>query len=151
MCSAPHAPKRTSLAKQTSRPKGTSRSAQAEHIVQPTQKARLRVPFVLAGMAGFEPTSARVKVWCLTAWRHPNIELPSVIISHISFAVKLFLLYFPSFLAACQKSPLLLPLLQEIVSFPKSQTLSALRTSQTTIPEGALQDFSPRFPARLSV
>ena len=29
----------------------------------------------LAGMAGFEPTSARVKVWCLTAWRHPNIQL----------------------------------------------------------------------------
>ena len=28
----------------------------------------------LAGMAGFEPTDARVKVWCLTAWRHPNIE-----------------------------------------------------------------------------
>ena len=27
----------------------------------------------LAGMAGFEPTNARVKVWCLTAWRHPNI------------------------------------------------------------------------------
>ena len=27
----------------------------------------------LAGMAGFEPTNARVKVWCLTAWRHPNV------------------------------------------------------------------------------
>ena len=26
----------------------------------------------MAGMAGFEPTNARVKVWCLTAWRHPN-------------------------------------------------------------------------------
>ena len=25
-------------------------------------------------MAGFEPTNARVKVWCLTAWRHPNVE-----------------------------------------------------------------------------
>ena len=24
-------------------------------------------------MAGFEPTNARVKVWCLTAWRHPII------------------------------------------------------------------------------
>ena len=24
-------------------------------------------------MAGFEPTNARVKVWCLTAWRHPNV------------------------------------------------------------------------------
>ena len=27
------------------------------------------------GMAGFEPTNARVKVWCLTAWRHPNVEV----------------------------------------------------------------------------
>ena len=33
----------------------------------------LRKCFFLAGMAGFEPTGARVKVWCLTAWRHPNI------------------------------------------------------------------------------
>ena len=32
--------------------------------------------FFVAGMAGFEPTNARVKVWCLTAWRHP-------IMSHI--------------------------------------------------------------------
>lgn len=24
-------------------------------------------------MAGFEPTNARVKVWCLTAWRHLNV------------------------------------------------------------------------------
>ena len=30
----------------------------------------------LAGMAGFEPTNARVKVWCLTAWRHPNVARP---------------------------------------------------------------------------
>ena len=29
----------------------------------------------MAGVAGFEPTSARVKVSCLTAWRHPNIKL----------------------------------------------------------------------------
>ena len=27
----------------------------------------------LAGVAGFEPTSAAVKVLCLTAWRHPNV------------------------------------------------------------------------------
>ena len=75
MCSAPHAPKRASLAKQTSRPKGTSRSAQAEHIVQPTQKARLRVPFVLAGVARFELASEGVKVLCLTAWRYPYLIL----------------------------------------------------------------------------
>ena len=30
---------------------------------------------VLAGVAGFEPTNARVKVSCLTAWRHPIILL----------------------------------------------------------------------------
>lgn len=28
----------------------------------------------MAGMAGFEPTDKGVKVLCLTAWRHPNIE-----------------------------------------------------------------------------
>ena len=28
----------------------------------------------MAGMAGFEPTHTRVKVWCLTAWRHPNMK-----------------------------------------------------------------------------
>ena len=29
---------------------------------------------VLAGVAGFEPTNARVKVSCLTAGRHPKVE-----------------------------------------------------------------------------
>ena len=28
----------------------------------------------VAGMAGLEPANARVKVWCLTAWRHPNVS-----------------------------------------------------------------------------
>ena len=28
----------------------------------------------LAGMAGFEPADTRVKVWCLTAWRHPKTK-----------------------------------------------------------------------------
>ena len=28
----------------------------------------------MAGIAGFEPTNATVKVWCLTAWRYPNIN-----------------------------------------------------------------------------
>ena len=37
MCSASSRAKRTSLAKQTSRPKGISRSAQAEHIVPKTK------------------------------------------------------------------------------------------------------------------
>ena len=35
----------------------------------------------LAGMAGFEPTNAGVKVPCLTAWRHPNRQM---ILYHIS-------------------------------------------------------------------
>lgn len=26
----------------------------------------------MAGVAGFEPTNVRVRVWCLTAWRYPN-------------------------------------------------------------------------------
>ncbi len=30
----------------------------------------------LAGVAGFEPTNARVKVSCLTTWRHPNKNIP---------------------------------------------------------------------------
>lgn len=33
--------------------------------------------FFLAGVAGFEPTHAAVKVLCLTAWRHPNIIIYS--------------------------------------------------------------------------
>ena len=28
----------------------------------------------MAGMAGFEPANDGVKVRCLTAWRHPNIQ-----------------------------------------------------------------------------
>ena len=38
---------------------------------QRTQKCSL---FLLAGIAGFEPANARVKVLCLTAWRYPNIR-----------------------------------------------------------------------------
>ncbi len=30
----------------------------------------------MAGVAGFEPTNAGVKVPCLTAWLHPNIPTP---------------------------------------------------------------------------
>jgi hypothetical protein len=28
----------------------------------------------MAGPAGFEPTHARIKTWCLTAWRRPNCK-----------------------------------------------------------------------------
>ena len=47
----------------------------------------LNQTLIMAGMAGFEPTSARVKVWCLTAWRHPN---NSYIISRLLRRVKSF-------------------------------------------------------------
>ena len=32
---------------------------------------------ILAGVAGFEPTNAGIKIRCLTAWRHPknNVSL----------------------------------------------------------------------------
>ena len=29
----------------------------------------------MAGVAGFEPTNAGIKIPCLTAWRHPNKPL----------------------------------------------------------------------------
>ena len=44
---------------------------------QPTKKKQGQAkayPCFLAGMARFELTSARVKVQCLTAWRHPIIK-----------------------------------------------------------------------------
>ena len=41
-------------------------------LPQPTQKPPDWVAFVLAGVAGFGPTNARVKVWCLTAWLYPK-------------------------------------------------------------------------------
>ena len=34
---------------------------------------------IMAGVAGFGPTDARVKVWCLTAWLHPNIQFWSLL------------------------------------------------------------------------
>ena len=33
---------------------------------------------ILVGLARFELAHARVKVWCLTAWLHPNIKLHGV-------------------------------------------------------------------------
>ena len=66
-------------------------------LPQPTQKPPNRVAFVLAGVAGFGPTNARVKVWCLTAWLYPNINLlfqiNSPIIPQLFFSVKCFLAF----------------------------------------------------------
>ena len=46
---------------------------------------KLRPGRFLAGMAGFGPTNAGVKVLCLTAWRHPIII--TVIFYHIGGSV----------------------------------------------------------------
>ena len=35
---------------------------------------KLQKPPYLAGVDGFEPSDAGVKVLCLTTWRHPNIK-----------------------------------------------------------------------------
>ena len=43
-------------------------------------------PFGLAGVAGFEPTNARVKVSCLTAWRHPNNTVCQFVCPHRQIA-----------------------------------------------------------------
>ena len=37
----------------------------------------------MAGMAGFEPTDAGVKVPCLTAWLHPNEIFGYILLYHI--------------------------------------------------------------------
>ena len=73
----------------------------------PAKKDAVWRPFLLAGMAGFEPTNARVKVWCLTAWRHPFILYRIILAQQgevvkgkksrawgIFLAKKLFLVYF---------------------------------------------------------
>ncbi len=38
----------------------------------------------MAGPAGFEPAHARIKTWCLTAWRRPNI-IVAFLIYHLSY------------------------------------------------------------------
>ena len=58
------------------------------HPSQTKGVARMGYPFCLAGMAGFEPTNTRVKVWCLTAWRHPNILNTPYIIPFAARTVK---------------------------------------------------------------
>jgi hypothetical protein len=46
------------------------KSSGASRMVRSVQ-SRLRSTY-MAGPAGFEPTHARIKTWCLTAWRRPN-------------------------------------------------------------------------------
>ena len=49
-----------------------------KHTNKKPRKRSAYKAFRLAGMAGFEPTNARVKVWCLTAWLHPNMTVDVV-------------------------------------------------------------------------
>ena len=49
----------------------------------------LNQTLIMAGMAGFGPTNARVKVWCLTAWLYPNICF--CILSYFIIIVKHFI------------------------------------------------------------
>ncbi len=60
----------------------------------------------LAGVAGFGPTNARVKVWCLTAWLYPNIfSIPWYYITFYFQCQGLILLFLKKF---CNKAKSLL-------------------------------------------
>ena len=66
-------------------------------LPQPQQKPPDWVAFVVAGVAGFGPTNARVKVWCLTAWLYPIdiiFYINAPIIPYYCVIVKYFLLLF---------------------------------------------------------
>ncbi len=45
----------------------------------------------MAGVAGFGPTNAGVKVPCLTAWLHPSIFIACTVYHKYSFIVKYFI------------------------------------------------------------
>ena len=47
----------------------------------------------MAGLNGFEPLHAGVKVQCLTAWRQPNNDTKKII-SNFSLSVKGFFHFF---------------------------------------------------------
>ena len=55
---------------------GASAIPPLPHILNNDGSNTFRSPIELiklAGVAGFEPTNAGVKVRCLTAWRHPKV------------------------------------------------------------------------------
>ena len=60
----------------------------------------------MAGMAGFEPTNAGVKVLCLTAWRHPNNKAVNSLGTLNSFNLQLL----TKIILAVTDSPTRLPL-----------------------------------------
>jgi hypothetical protein len=51
----------------------TPGKAKAEEALNVTA-AKAHEYFNMAGVAGFEPTNDGVKVRCLTAWLHPNVQ-----------------------------------------------------------------------------
>ena len=48
----------------------------------------------LAGVAGFEPTNARIKIWCLTAWRYPYNAV--YIITKTKFLQQIYCTFLPN-------------------------------------------------------
>ena len=54
----------------------------------------LQISLKMAGVAGFEPTNDGVRVRCLTAWRHPNIQLTECIIARFTEKNKRFYPFF---------------------------------------------------------
>ena len=61
----------------------------------------------MAGVAGFGPTNARVKVWCLTAWLYPiRYSFLTFLLYHKPLAVsRCFPLFFPYIFRAAPPSP----------------------------------------------
>ena len=61
----------------------------------------------MAGVAGFGPTNARVKVWCLTAWLYPiRYSFLTFLLYHKPLAVsRCFPLFFPTFSAPRPPAP----------------------------------------------
>ena len=53
---------------------GERRYSEVSETCRPRRGERYAACTDVAGMVGLEPTDARVKVWCLTTWLHPNVE-----------------------------------------------------------------------------
>ncbi len=56
----------------------TAKTSAIALCVLPWQNLSQNAVFAVAGVAGFEPTHARIKILCLTAWRHPIVILGRV-------------------------------------------------------------------------
>ena len=71
----------------------TIRWAEPKHS-QSNKKTSTREVFLLAGLAGFEPTNDGIKNRCLTTWRQPNFSLVIVFIYHFVIKCKRFFAFF---------------------------------------------------------